>query len=153
MPAPALPASLEAHYHATWFEYVDADGRRFVARPVDARPDDAPAWDLPDAFVVVTAWNPDSTPRPRAENDAANARLHADLVAQGAAVRAIVGHSADRAWEEHSFAVWDLPLDELSALAAAYGQHAVFVVADGRRTLGDGRSRVDAGRGVWLVVE
>jgi hypothetical protein len=148
-----LPASLEEHYHATWFEYVDADGRRFVARPVDARPPAPPTWDLPEAFDVVTAWNPDSTPRSRRENDAANERLHAELVARDATVRGILGHSADRAWEEHSFAVWDVPFDEVSRLAAAYGQHAIFVVERGWRTLGDGASRVGADRGVWLIVD
>jgi hypothetical protein len=152
MAAPPLPAHLTEQYHATWFHYVDAAGRRFAARPADTRPPSPPAWDLPDAFVVVTAWNPDSTPRARAENDAANARLHAALVELGASLRPIAGHSEDRSWEEHGFAVWDVPFDDVSRLAVDYGQHAVFVVTDGWRTLGDGNRRVDAGRGVWLHV-
>jgi hypothetical protein len=152
MAAPALSAPLTEQYHATWFRYVDAAGRRFAARPADERPPAPPAWDLPDAFVVVTAWNPDSTPRARVENDAANARLHAALVALGASLRPIVGHSGDGTWEEQSFAVWDVPLDDVSRLAVDHGQHAVFVVTDGWRTLAGGNRRVDATRGVWLHV-
>lgn len=149
---PDLSATLADQYHATWFDYVDAGGRRFAAEPVAAAPLHPAPWDLPAAFIVVTAWNPDSTPRSRAENDAANARLHADLVARRAGVRPIVGHSADRTWEEHGFAVWDLALDEASRLASAHGQHAVFVVDGGRRTLGDGNRRVDPVRAMWLRV-
>jgi hypothetical protein len=153
MAVPPLPAPLAQQYHATWFRYVDASGRRFAARPADARAAAPPAWDLPDAFVVVTAWNPNSTPRARVQNDAANARLHATLVALGASLRPIVGHSEDRTWEEHGFAVWDVPLDEVSRLAVDHGQHAVFVVTRGWRTLGDGNRRVDSTRGVWLHVD
>ncbi len=151
MRPPPLPVSMADRYHATWFDYVDARGRRFEACPVGAQAPCA-AWDLPEAFAVVTAWNPDSTPRSRAENDAANVRLHDDLRARGASVRPIVGRSEDRTWEEHSFAVWGLTRDEVSQVAVTYGQHAIFVVTRGRRTLGDGNRRADDVRGVWLHV-
>lgn len=153
MPLRDLDASLADHYHATWFDYVDASGRRFVARPVDDPPPAAAPWDLPEVFVVVTAWNPASiAPRGVEDNHAANARLRDDLEARGAAVRPIVGRSADGTWQEPSFAVWNLPVDEASRLAAAHGQHAIFVVDGGRRTLGHAGSRVDTGRATWLVV-
>lgn len=152
MPAPELPEPLAAHYHATWFDYVDGGGRRFSARPADARPEASPAWDLPERFVVVTAWNPDSTPAPRADNDAANVRLGDELRAAGATVRPIVGHSADRAWAEQSFAVWDVPDDAVARLAVAHGQHAIFVVTGGWRTLAGGNRAVDTDRGMWLHV-
>lgn len=152
MPLCDLDVSLADHYHATWFDYVDASGRRFVARPVAAPSSDEAPWDLPRTFVVVTAWNPGSTPREVGENHAANARLRDDLETRGAAVRPIVGRSADGTWREPSFAVWNLSVDEASRLAAAHGQHAIFVVDGGRRTLAHAGSRVDTERATWLVV-
>jgi hypothetical protein len=152
MSQPELPASLAEKYHTSWFDYVDASGRGFVACPVDAPPPGPPPWDLPQAFAVVTAWNPESKSCSRAENDAANARLHADLLAHGAAVGAIVGRSADSRWEEQSFAAWNISTEHVARIAAAYGQHAIFAVDGGRRTLVSARSRVDPERGVWLLV-
>ncbi len=147
-----LDARTAAAYHATWFDYVDARGRRFVARPTDVPSRHPPAWDLPAEFVVVTAHNPGSVPHPDAANDDANRRLRADLLARGAAVRDIVGRSADDTWREASLAAWNVPLAELEALAAAHGQCAVFVVSGGRRRLGHGTHRVDVARGEWLDV-
>lgn len=148
---PLDPRTADA-YHATWFDYVDAAGRRFVARPTDVPPRHPPAWDLPGAFVVVTAHNPGSVLQAAAHNDDANRRLRADLLARGATVRDIVGRSADGGWREASLAVWDVPLDALETLAAAHGQCAIFVVTDGRRRLGHGTHRVDVTRGEWLDV-
>ncbi|HEV7734252.1 MAG TPA: DUF3293 domain-containing protein [Candidatus Binatia bacterium] len=148
-----LDARTADAYHATWFDYVDAGGRRFVAQPTDAQSGNAPAWDLPAEFAVVTAHNPGSVSRPEVENEDANRRLRADLVARGAAVRDIVGRSADGSWREASLAVWNVPLADLEALAAAHGQCAIFVVvAGGRRRLGNGTHRVDVTRGEWLDV-
>ena len=83
--------------------------------------------------AFVTAWNPRSQVQPRAVNDAAHARLEAELRRRGIVGLPHSGVGADAAWEpEHGVLALDLPLADAVALAQAYGQNAVVVVELGK---------------------
>lgn len=103
--------------------YTVAGGARF--RVGDAQPFVVPA-------AYVTAWNPHSRERTRAENDAANEALAASLRKQGATalVRA-TSAAADGSHEEHGWLVHGLAAAVLDAAAHAHGQNAVVFALPG----------------------
>ena len=74
----------------------------------------------------ITAWNPRSTPTPRAINDAAMDRLSHDVAALGLRTLPGVGVDPDGTWEgEPSLLVLGLDVPAALTLARAYGQHAI----------------------------
>lgn len=76
--------------------------------------------------VVLTAYNP-GTDRPSwAENEAANERLQEILVDAGYEVWPADGFSADGTWREPGWLVWGMPVDIAVAIAADFGQWAVY---------------------------
>jgi ADP-ribosyl-[dinitrogen reductase] hydrolase len=135
---PVLDGSLEEMYRATVLHYVDARGAHFVATPADQPAASAPAWDLPDTFYVVTAWNPASADRSHGENTAADRRLEAALRARNASMRRMDGASADGSWYERGFAVWNIPAGSIAGVAREFGQNAFLIVDRGSRRLGAG---------------
>jgi Protein of unknown function (DUF3293) len=80
-----------------------------------------------DPFVLITAHNPSSAETSPAENGAANRHLAQVLQERGWPVLEALGRSPDASHVEPSFAVFDIPLLEVLALARAVGQAAVFV--------------------------
>lgn len=80
------------------------------------------AGDLPWAFI--TAWNPGSSPRPRAWNRQAQRALLASLraLAEVRAIRAGIGVGAE--WRESSLFVTGAGSAALDALARRHVQHA-----------------------------
>jgi hypothetical protein len=78
------------------------------------------------AAIVLTAYNP-GTERPSwAENEAANERLHEVLVDSGYEVWRADGFSADGTWREPGWLAWEMPIDLGIAVAADFGQWAVY---------------------------
>jgi hypothetical protein len=83
-------------------------------------------------LAVLTAYNSGHERPSEAENEAANARLLAEIERRGLTWARAVGYSPERDHEEPSFAVFDLSVDEALALGRAFGQAAVLYW-DGRR--------------------
>ena len=84
---------------------------------------------------VITAWNPGpERPGPDA-NDAANGRLRGHLVARGCEPVRALGCDPDSDHAEESWAVRGMTDEDARALGAAYGQVAVFRIADGVQTV------------------
>lgn len=84
---------------------------------------------------VITAWNPGDVRPSRAENDATNERLRAELVERGLNPVRAVGSDPDSDHFEESWAVVGLSDDEARAIGAAFGQVAVFRLARGTQTV------------------
>ena len=86
--------------------------------------------------IVLTAYNP-GTERPSwAENEAANERLHEILVDSGYEVWPADGFSADGTWREPGWLAWGMPIDSGVAIAADFGQWAVYAYdSEGVRTV------------------
>lgn len=83
--------------------------------------------------VFITAWNPRSRPQPPQVNDWAHRRLEDELRRLGTVCLQHLGVGTDPAWEpEHGVLALDLPLADAVALAEAFGQNAVVVVATGQ---------------------
>jgi len=82
--------------------------------------------------AFVTAANPGSKPRPKAENQAANQKL---LESQRLLARTCLegeGRAPDQSWAERSFLVLGIPLAEAEALGRSYGQNAIVFCEKGR---------------------
>ena len=106
-----------------------------VQRPDDAWVDaTAAAVERGEQGITVTAWNPGFARPTRAENDAANLRLHADIAATGLDAWPATGCSPDLMHCEPGWVIWGIELDAGLALARKYGQFAVYVLTpDGER--------------------
>jgi hypothetical protein len=85
-----------------------------------------------DSAGYLTAWNPLSKPQARAQNDAANAWLIAELERLGCRCLHGYGAGSDTAWEpEASVLALGLGLPQARELGKRYGQNAVvFAGAD-----------------------
>jgi hypothetical protein len=116
---------LLAAYHATTIELM-LPGRA----PLCLTPGPQVPQDVALPFVVLTAWNPASHPRPASVNEKDQARLECVLQSRRLPTVRAVGRSADGAWSEPSVAVWGLDVAEAIGLGAAFGQHAIFAVTE-----------------------
>lgn len=132
---------LRAVYEAAIYEV------HFPGRTVHFRVGD-PAPEPVEPFAIITAWNPGHERPSRAENDAANQRLEADLRAAG--LRYLRSLSFERTPElptpegpnvptpeelhhaEPGFAVFGIDIEAALALARRYRQAAILC-CDGRR--------------------
>lgn len=79
-------------------------------------------------FWLVTGWNPASVERPRAENDAANASLEAQLAEAGIEHLPAVGRAPDGSWEEPGFALFGVDGATALSLGRRFDQHALYRV-------------------------
>lgn len=87
---------------------------------------------LPERFIVVTACNPDGVLAAMEWNEAADARLLAELVRDGCAPFRVTGGSQDRRHLEPGWGIAvDAPHPLGPRLSVAYRQLAFFWVADG----------------------
>ena len=92
---------------------------------------DAPT-PLPERFVIVTAHNPDAVRTDAALNAAADARLHAELVADGHVPFRVTGGSPDRAHLEPGWGIATTDPEALGAdLARRHRQLAFFWICAG----------------------
>jgi hypothetical protein len=76
--------------------------------------------------VVMTAWNPGFVRPSLAENREANARLRTVLDATGHEVWRADGRAPDGTELEEGWIVWELPVSVGLAVAASFGQFAIY---------------------------
>ena len=87
-----------------------------------------PMAQLPASVTLITAWNPMSQEQPWGVNEAANARLLRDLVAQGMAWAPAWGGSlpgVEPGWREEGFALFGLSRGEAAGWGLRYAQRAL----------------------------
>ena len=77
---------------------------------------------------VLTAWNPGSVRRPAPANAAANRALRRELHRRGLTPTAVAAAAPDGSWHEDSLLVSALGRQAAVALAASFGQLALFEV-------------------------
>lgn len=125
--------ALLAAYRAT--RYVVLDGDREIAARIDARDagiDALLARTGAESGTFITAWNPRSEAKTRAENDQANREMAAALAAAGRRWLPHVGRGEGSGWAEQGFFVLDLPEPAAIELAERFGQNAVMQVERGQ---------------------
>jgi hypothetical protein len=85
---------------------------------------------LPEAFGIVTAWNPDGLAAAPGINDAANARLQTQLMSHGLAHFPATGGSPDFTHAEPGFGIL-ATRDRCLELGRQYRQEAIFWIEHG----------------------
>lgn len=127
-------ATLLAAYRSTSYRVLDGAGRVLAEARVDRA---SPSVDAllaahgAGSGVFLSAWNPGSVARPAAANREAHARLLGELDRRGVRYLPHAGVGDDPSWAEDGVFVLDLATDQAVALASAYGQNAIVVVAVG----------------------
>jgi hypothetical protein len=129
-------SDLLAAYRRTRYTVLASDGSIVAAARIGEASADVDAV-LADhgatTGVFVTAWNPRSEPHDDTVNDAAQARLEAELSASGVMTLPHAGIGDDPAWApEQGVLALDLPEADAVRIATAYGQNAVVLVERGR---------------------
>lgn len=77
-------------------------------------------------WAFMTAWNPESKPLPRQENDRRQAELIAELIAAGYRCLRAEGLNADASWPpEESVLALDIPQHEARRIGRHHGQLAI----------------------------
>jgi hypothetical protein len=76
--------------------------------------------------IVVTAFNPGHKRPTEAENRRANHQLHDVLLATGLEVWRADGRAPDGSFLEEGWIVWGLPVEAGLAVAAQFGQFAIY---------------------------
>ena len=89
-------------------------------------------------FVIISGWNPGGAELCLDENVARDAGLKAAIRARGWRWLAAENRASDETHVEPGYAIFEVPVGEVAAMAAQFGQLAVFAW--------DGR----IGRIVWL---
>jgi hypothetical protein len=109
--------------------YVHAGGRRpirFRIDSVSARVDALLARYGSRRWMLMTAWNPESKPLPREENERRQTALIAELTAAGYRCLRAEGRNADASWPpEESVFVLDIPKHVARRIGHQYGQLAI----------------------------
>jgi hypothetical protein len=123
---------LEEAYRATRYvirPHAFTGGKEWVLRVGVLHPelDSALAARGHREWAFLTAWNPGSRPRARAENDRAQQQLKSELAKGGWEVVDAIGVAEDESWSEDSLFVPGLPHAEAERLGHAHGQVAVLV--------------------------
>ena len=87
--------------------------------------------------VVLTAWNPGFERPDQAQNEAAGERLRVELVRAGHAPWCADGRAPDGSAHEAGWIVWGMDVAEGIAIAARFGQFAVYAYDEAgvRRTV------------------
>lgn len=140
-----------AVYRASVYGFADESGAwRWFALDADAGGVDG----VRASVTLITAWNPGSRERPRAENDAAQARLEAELRAAGVRFVPAAGASLPGVappWREEGCALIGVPRAAARAWGARYGQRALVRLEPGTAELlfcDDGRAFACGARAV-----
>ena len=77
---------------------------------------------MADRYLFITAWNPPPGETPRADNDAAQARLEARVQALGLSLHPALGCDNRGGMVEYGCLVLDATLAQADALAREFGQ-------------------------------
>lgn len=121
------------------------DGKRCVLR-VGERIDAVPAASSGHVHGLLTACNPASRRLSDEENRERTDRLHQELTRRGFIALPAEGIGDDGSWHEPSFWLPDVAVDQLDALARAFGQNASLAVGD------DGIVRLRLYRADWRAL-
>lgn len=73
-------------------------------------------------FALLSAWDPQSIPRPEPANRRADQALHDALLASGKIFVPAFSSATDRSWREPSWLVMDLSQPDLDALGRRFSQ-------------------------------
>lgn len=73
-------------------------------------------------FALLSAWDPQSVPRPEPVNRRADQSLHDALLASGKIFVPAFSSAPDRSWREPSWLVMDLPIADLDPLGRRFRQ-------------------------------
>lgn len=92
--------------------------------------------ELPPAFCIITAWNPDGQPRLATKNRQSDAELVAQLDAYSLPRTRITGLSPDESHAEPGWAV-GCAREQGIAIGREYGQEGIYQVEGGELTLVD----------------
>ena len=116
---------LDAYYAAEYRWELDGEWR--ALRIGQAAPEIEAFFPQSQAFGLLSAWDPQSIPRPDAVNRRADESLHAALLASGLPFRPGFCSAPNRSWREPSWVVMDMPDIEFDRLALRYGQLGTLV--------------------------
>jgi hypothetical protein len=119
MQTPSFPADLRMAFERAFYEVTFPEGP--LEFSVGAKGPGAPP------LAIVTAWNPAGAELCLDENLARNAGLLATIRARGWRWLPAENRAPDGSHVERGYAILAVPVEEVAALAAQFGQLAVFV--------------------------
>jgi len=128
LPSPLEPDETQVRAYLEARLAVEVPGVGWVDLDGDASGLAMPLW-------LITAWNPRSVERSRAENDAANQALRSALVEAGIEHLPAVGRAPDGSWEEPGFALMGVDEGRALELGRRFEQHALYRVDEGAVTV------------------
>ena len=111
---------LDAYYAAEYRWELDGEWR--ALRIGQRAPELEAFFPASQRFGLLSAWDPQSVPRPEAVNRKADESLHAALIASGLPFRPGFCSAPNRSWREPSWVVMDMPDAEFDRLVLRYGQ-------------------------------
>jgi hypothetical protein len=111
---------LDAYYAAEYRWELDGEWR--ALRIGQRAPELEAFFPQSTRFGLLSAWDPQSVPRPEAVNRKADESLHAALLSSGLPFRPGFCSAPNRSWREPSWVVMDMPDIEFDRLALRYGQ-------------------------------
>ena len=111
---------LDAYYAAEYRWELDGEWRQL--RIGQAAPEIEACFPQSLSFGLLSAWDPQSIPRPDAVNRRADESLHSALLASGLPFRPGFCSAPNRSWREPSWVVMDMADADFDRLALRYGQ-------------------------------
>ena len=120
---------LDAYYAAEYRWELDGEWRTLrIGHPA---PELEAFFPLSQRFGLLSAWDPQSIPRPEAVNRRADEALHTALLSSGLPFRPGFSSAPNRSWREPSWVVMDMPDPEFDRLALRHGQLGTLVWSRG----------------------
>jgi len=120
---------LDAYYAAEYRWELDGEWRALrIGHPA---PDLEGFFPQSQRFGLLSAWDPQSVPRPESVNRRADESLHAALLSSGLPFRPGFCSAPNRSWREPSWVVMDMPDADFDRLSLRYGQLGALVWSRG----------------------
>lgn len=85
---------------------------------------------LPAPIHIITASNPHQRILSDHENQQRNSQLLLCINKLNCQSKPVIGHSHDRRWQEHSFAIHGLSRVQACYLASSFDQHAIYELTE-----------------------
>jgi len=116
---------LDAYYAAEYRWELDGEWRALrIGHPA---PELEGFFPQSQRFGLLSAWDPQSVPRPESANRRADESLHAALLSSGLPFRPGFCSAPNRSWREPSWVVMDMPDADFDRLSLRYGQLGALV--------------------------
>jgi hypothetical protein len=120
---------LDAYYAAEYRWELDGEWRALrIGHPA---PELEGFFPQSQRFGLLSAWDPQSVPRPESVNRRADESLHAALLSSGLPFRPGFCSAPNRSWREPSWVVMDMPDADFDRLSLRYGQLGALVWSRG----------------------